>query len=103
MLLIFTSCYSFIFQSPHKYAMVVFTASVILKLPRFFHFRLNDAGDDYITTDLMEDTAYVLVNAYWDDLMITGFIPLFVLVYFNTRMYLRVSTHPFPIRVFSNS
>ena len=83
--------------------MAVFTASVIFKLPRFFHFRLNDAGDDYITTDLMEDTANVLVNAYWDDLMITGFIPLFVLVYFNTRMYLRVSTQLFPIRVFSIS
>ena len=71
--------------------MVVFAASVVLKIPRFFHFQLNDAGDDYVTTDLMEDTAYVLVNAYWDDLMITGFVPLFVLVYFNTRMYLRVN------------
>ena len=77
-------------QSPHKYALVVFLASVILKLPRFFHFKLNDAGDDYVTTNLMEDTSYIWINAYWDDLMVTGFLPLFVLVYFNSRMYLRV-------------
>jgi hypothetical protein len=69
---------------------MVISASVILKIPRFFHFRLNEDGDDYKTTHLMENTAYIWINAYWDDLMVTGFVPLMVLIYFNVRIYLRV-------------
>ena len=69
----------------------MFLSSVIMKVPRFFHFRLNDEGTDYATTDMMEDTMYTWTNAYWDDLMVTGFLPLIILVYFNVRIYLTVS------------
>ena len=72
--------------------MVIFGA-VLLKIPRFFHFQLNEEGSDYATSPLMENTAYIWANAYWDDLMITGFIPLLILIYFNLRIYLRVSYH----------
>ena len=63
----------------------------MLKIPRFFHFQLNEDGSDYVTTHLMENTAYIWTNAYWDDLMVTGFVPLLILIYFNIRIYLRVS------------
>ena len=80
-------------QSPHKYAIMVILGAVLLKIPRFFHFQLNEEGSDYATSPLMENTAYIWANAYWDDLMITGFIPLLILIYFNLRIYLRVSYH----------
>ena len=63
----------------------------MLKIPRFFHFQLNEDGSDYVTTHLMENTTYIWTNAYWDDLMVTGFVPLLILIYFNFRIYLRVS------------
>ena len=78
-------------QSPHKYATVVLSISIALKIPRFFHFRMNDEGTDYITTELMENTVYIWINAYWDDVMVSGFVPLIILVYFNIRIYLKAS------------
>ena len=72
---------------------MVILGAVLLKIPRFFHFQLNEEGSDYATSPLMENTAYIWANAYWDDLMITGFIPLLILIYFNLRIYLRVSYH----------
>ena len=78
-------------QSPHKYAAVVLSISIVLKLPRFFHFRMSDDGTDYITTDLLENTVYIWINAYWDDVMVSGFIPLIILVYFNIRIYIKAS------------
>ena len=83
----------FCVQSPHKYAAIVFSTSVVLKIPRFFHFQLNNNGTDYQTAPLMEDATYIWINAYWDDLMVTGIVPLIVLIYFNLQIYLRVSNY----------
>ena len=52
---------------------------------------MNDEGTDYITTDLMENTVYIWITAYWDDVMVSGLIPLIILIYFNIRIYLKVS------------
>lgn len=81
----------FAFQSPCKYAIVVISAAVTLKIPRFFHFKLTYVGNvtNYGTTDLMEDPTYIWFNAYWDDLMATGFLPLAVLIYLNFKIYLK--------------
>ena len=65
----------------------------MLKIPRFFHFELlidGENGTDYRTTQMMEDATYITISAYWDDLMVTGFAPIFVLTYLNLQIYLRV-------------
>ena len=69
-------------------------SAFVLKMPRFFHFELlvDDENDtDYHTTQMMEDANYITFSAYWDDLIVTGFVPILVLAYLNLRIYLRVS------------
>ena len=81
------------FQSPYKYVFVVFFTSFILKLPRFFQFKLvttNDGEIDYWTTAIMEDPVYLRFSSYWDDLFSTGFLPLAILTFFNVRIYSKV-------------
>ena len=66
----------------------------MLKIPRFFHFELvldDDNGTDYHTTQMMEDVEYITFSACWDDLVVTGFVPILVLAYLNLQIYLRVS------------
>lgn len=81
------------FQSPYKYVFVVFFTSFILKLPRFFQFKLvttNGGEIDYWTTAIMEDPVYLRFSSYWDDLFSTGFLPLAILTFFNVRIYSKV-------------
>ena len=71
---------------------MVISAAVVLKIPRFFHFKLifEDGHLDYTTTDLMEDPTYIWFTAHWDDLLTTGFLPFSILIYLNARIYLKV-------------
>ena len=66
--------------------------SVILKLPRFFHFKLIYINDvpEYWTTPIIEDPDYIRFSSYWDDLFTTGFLPLAISMFFNLRIYLKV-------------
>ena len=66
--------------------------SVILKLPRFFHFKLIYMNDlpEYWTTPIIEDPGYIRFSSYWDDLFTTGFLPLAISMFFNLRIYLKV-------------
>jgi len=71
--------------------MVIIT-SVILKLPRFFQFKLITVYDipEYWTTSIMEDPVYIRFSSYWDDLFATGFLPLGMAIFFNLKIYLKV-------------
>ena len=82
--------YILYFQSPYTYVVLVISSSVIFKLPRFFEFELNEDRTDFRTTSMMEDPHYIRFNAYWTELIATGFLPLIVLIYFNFRIYLEV-------------
>ena len=66
--------------------------SVILKLPRFFHFKLIYINDvpEYWTTPIIEDPDYIRFSSYWDDLFTTGFLPLAISMFFNLKIYLKV-------------
>ena len=72
---------------------MVISAAVTLKIPRFFHFKLTHTNGviNYETTELMEDPTYIWFTAYWDDLLATGFLPLLILIYLNSRIYLKVN------------
>ena len=72
---------------------MVITAAIILKIPRFFHFQLTRVNGiiDYETTELMEDPTYIMFNAYWDDLLAIGLLPLLILIYLNAKIYLKVT------------
>ena len=71
---------------------IVISAAIMLKIPRFFHFRIiNENGIwTYGTTRLMEDPSYIWFTAYWDDLFITGLLPFSILIYLNARIYFKV-------------
>ena len=62
----------------------------MLKIPRFFHFELNEDGTDYRTTKIFEDAQYITFSAYWDDIVVTGFLPIIILAYLNIKIYLKV-------------
>ena len=72
--------------------MVIIT-SIVLKLPRFFHFTTItiDGKPQYWTTHIMENPVYIRFSSYWDDLIVTGFLPLMVTIFFNLRIYLQVN------------
>ena len=72
---------------------MVIIAAVASKIPRFFHFTVTTVPDgtlEHITTDLMEDPTYIWFTAYWDEIVVTGFLPFLILIYFNTRIYFKV-------------
>ena len=72
---------------------VVIIAAVASKIPRFFHFtvvRFDNGNLEHITTALMEDPTYIWFTAYWDEIVVNGFLPFFILIYFNARIYLKV-------------
>ena len=81
------------FQSPYKYMSMVIITSIVLKLPRFFHFTTItiDGKPQYWTTHIMENPVYIRFSSYWDDLIVTGFLPLMVTIFFNLRIYLQVN------------
>ena len=74
--------------------MFVLVTSVILKLPRFFAFKLITIEGievtEYWTTSIMEDPVYITFSSYWDDLFTTGFLPLCISIFFNLQIYLKV-------------
>ena len=83
-------------QSHYKYLIVVILISVGVRVPRFFEFQLvyhtlnNNTILDYDTTNLSEDPMYVQFNAYWNELLVTGLLPLILLVLMNFRIYLKI-------------
>lgn len=80
-------------QSPFRYIVYVLGLSVTLEIPRWFEFQLINNGEgtvQYWTTPLMEDPDYIRFSSYWDELIATGFVPLLALVYFNSRIYVKI-------------
>ena len=63
-----------------------------VNVPRFFEFELHTRGNvtDYWTTALNEDQDYITFSSWWDELIVTGIIPLSALVAFNLRIYLKL-------------
>ena len=80
-------------QAHYKYIIVVVLLSVGVRIPRFFEFQLVQQDNktwDYDTTNLSEDPTYVQFNAYWNELLVTGLLPLISLVIMNFRIYLKI-------------
>lgn len=63
-----------------------------MKLPRFLQLRLItlNGNTDYWTTEIMDDVVYIRFSSYWDDLFVTGALPLIILMFLNLRIYLKV-------------
>ena len=80
---------TFSFQSPFKYVIFVLITSLILKIPRFFHFKLIRVYEvpEYWTTVIMEDPIYIRFSSYWDDLFVTGVLPLGMAIFFNLKAH----------------
>ena len=74
----------------HRYIAVAVVCAVFVELPRFFEFKFIDSEPRYWLTDLMEDPDYIVFNSYWNDLLLTGFIPLLALVYLNSSIYRKI-------------
>ena len=72
----------------YKFVGFVISLSVTVEIPRFFQFHLID--QDYWTTPLMENPDYVRISSIWDELLISGLIPLLALTYFNGRIYCKI-------------
>ena len=79
-----------LFQSPWKFILFVVTISIMTRLPRFFTFELKEDGTDYRISDMLQDPIYIRFSSYWDDIVVTGLIPLLLLMYFHSKMYLKV-------------
>eukprot|EP00095_Tigriopus_kingsejongensis_P000660 maker-scaffold311_size212931-snap-gene-1.16 protein:Tk00660 transcript:maker-scaffold311_size212931-snap-gene-1.16-mRNA-1 annotation:"hypothetical protein ETSY2_36450" len=79
-------------HAPFKFVLMVIFTSIGLELPRFFQFRLVNNGThiDFWTTTLMEDPTYIQFSSYWDEIVITGAVPLAALIYFNLCMILKI-------------
>ena len=60
------------------------------KIPRFFQFELKSSGQDYKISDMMGDPSYIRFNSYWDEIVVTGFMPFLLLIYFNLKLYFQV-------------
>ena len=72
--------------------LLVIVTSVVLKIPMFFQFKIvTIAGvQQYWTTSIMDSTTYLTFNYYWDELLATGILPLAIIIFLNTRIYLKV-------------
>ena len=79
-------------HSFYKYILVVLAFAVTLEFPRFFEMKFN-IDNQYITTDLMENPYYVQFNSYWNELFVTGFVPLFTLCYMNLKMFFKIKVN----------
>ena len=81
-------------HSFYKYILVVLAFAVTLEFPRFFEMELQYHKDKdqytYLTTGIMENPYYVQFNSYWNELFVTGFVPLFTLCYMNLRMFFKI-------------
>ena len=79
-----------VLQSPFKYVATVVSAAIFSKLHRFLQFELNEDKNNYRLGNLMKNPTYIRFNAYWEEMAVTGFIPLFILIYLNLKIYLEV-------------
>ena len=80
-------------QAYYKYIIAVALISFGEGIPRFFEFHLVETVNqtwDYDTTRLNENPMYVQFNAYWNELLVTGLLPLILLVIMNFRIYLKI-------------
>ena len=82
----------YILKSTTICVVVVVASSVVLKVPMFFQFRIvTVAGvQEYWTTSIMDSPEYLSFHFYWDELFTTGIVPLAIIVFLNTRIYLKV-------------
>ena len=91
-------------QPCHKFVLFVLAFALMKNIPRFMQFELVTNSDfckknltcleeslDYVPSPLMENPAYIRFSSYWDEILISGVVPLVSLVFFNTRIYLKVS------------
>ena len=81
----------YILKSPFKYVATVVSAAIFSKLHRFLQFKLNEDKNNYRLGNLMKTPTYIRFNAYWEEIAVTGVIPLFILIYLNLKIYLKVS------------
>ena len=67
-----------------------------MNIPKFFEFELVDSDRngtyflDYSPTIMNEDKNYITFSSWWDELIVTGIIPFFALVAFNSRIYMKL-------------
>ena len=80
-------------QAYYKYIIAVALISIGEGVPRFFEFQLVETKNktwEYDTTKFNENPMYVQFNAYWNELLVTGLLPLILLVIMNFRIYLKI-------------
>ena len=77
-------------QAYYKYIIVVVILSITIEFPRFFEMKLINDNSAYWTTDLMENPDYVLFSSYWNDIIVTGLLPLVLLCYLNLRVFIKI-------------
>ena len=77
-------------QAYYKYIIVVVILSITIEFPRFFEMKLIHDNSAYWTTDLMENPDYVLFSSYWNDIIVTGLLPLVLLCYLNLRVFIKI-------------
>ena len=86
-------------QACHKFVFFVLALAVVKNLPRYLQFELIDDSTEYWTSPIMENPDYIRFSSYWDEIFISGIVPLVSLVFFNTRIYLKVKSSAFGISV----
>lgn len=80
-------------QEHYKYTIPVLLISIGVRVPRFFELQIVHVENgtlDYDTTNLSEDPTYIQFNAYWNELIVTGILPLILLVIMNFRIYMKI-------------
>ncbi len=78
-------------QACHKFVLFVLALAVVKNIPRYTQFQLIQDKTEYWTSPIMEDPDYIRFSSYWDEIFISGIVPLVSLVFFNTRIYLKVA------------
>ncbi len=83
-------CFSRERPSPPCYLAAVTVVSASLNLRKFFELRLSPDGSHYETTSLMESQVYLQASNAWQELLVTGLVPIVALVYCNLRIYCKI-------------
>ena len=76
--------------SPGQYMIFVTILSVSLNARKFFELQHNKEGTDYETTSLMEYPPYIVFSNTWQELVVTGALPLVILLACNIKIYLKI-------------
>ena len=84
-------------QAYYKYIIAVISLSVTIEFPRFLEMKLNKDNSQYWTTDLMENPDYVQFSSYWNDIIVTGLLPLILLCYMNLRVFIKIKVHTYAL------